>query len=392
MRQYTRGLAEVGARVFGIGDTPKEALPPDLQRYLSAYLTVPRLLDEDDVLARATDWLRGRELDRVLANWEPLVTLAARMRERWGVPGMDLSTAIGFRDKEVMKERAEAAGLRVPRARRAGTAQAVREAAEEIGYPLIVKPIAGAGSADTYRVDSSEELTKVLAALRHVEEVSVEEYIEGEELTFDTVCIEGVPVFENVAHYLPKPLEARSVEHLSPVIITVRDMDQAWLQPGIELGRAVLTALGMHDGFTHMEWFLTPSGEAVFGEIGARPGGAHLVDQMNYTIDADLFREWARAVCWHAFDAETERKYNAAIIFKRARGQGRIRAIDGLQEYRARFGEHIVEESLLPIGAERRNWRNTLVSDGYLLVRHPDWDEAKRMAFAAASDIALRAG
>ena len=222
--------------------------------------------------------------------------------------------------------------------------------------------------------------------------MSVEEYIEGEELTFDTVCIEGVPVFENVAHYLPKPLEARSVEHLSPVIITVRDMKQAWLQPGIELGRAVLSALGMHDGFTHMEWFLTPSGEAVFGEIGARPGGAHLVDQMNYTIDADLFREWARAVCWHAFDADTERKYNAAIIFKRARGRGRIRAIDGLDEYRARFGEHIVEESLLPVGAERRNWRNTLVSDGYLLVRHPDWDEAKRMAFAAASDIALRAG
>jgi hypothetical protein len=36
----------------------------------------------------------------------------------------------------------------------------------------------------------------------------------------------------------------------------------------------------------------------VFGEIGCRPGGAHIVDQMNYTSDIDLFREWARVACW----------------------------------------------------------------------------------------------
>src|SRR5258708_27047845 len=41
------------------------------------------------------------------------------------------------------------------------------------------------------------------------------------------------------------------------------------------------------DGFAHMEWFLKPSGEVVFGEIGCRSGGAHLVDQMNYTCDIE---------------------------------------------------------------------------------------------------------
>ena len=51
----------------------------------------------------------------------------------------------------------------------------------------------------------------------------------------------------------------------------------------------------MGDGFTHMEWFKKADGEVVFGEIGCRPGGAGLVDQMNYTSDIDLFREWARS-------------------------------------------------------------------------------------------------
>jgi hypothetical protein len=206
------------------------------------------------------------------------------------------------------------------------------------------------------------------------------------------VCIGGEPAFENVASYLPKPLIARTNEWISPVIITVRDLAQPRLQPGIALGRKVLQALGMQDGFTHMEWFLTPSGEAVFGEIGCRPGGAHLVDQMNYTCNVDLFREWARAVCYGRFEGDTKRKYNVAIVFKRALGQGRIRAITGLEDYRQRFGAWLVEEKLLPIGTPRRNWKHTLVSDGYLMVRHPDWDEAYRMAFAAATDVTLHAG
>jgi hypothetical protein len=101
------------------------------------------------------------------------------------------------------------------------------------------------------------ELEAALQATRAVPEASCEEYVEGEEFTFDTVCIDAKPAFENIAAYLPKPLEARSQEWVSPVIITVRDMDQERLAPGVELGRKVLAALGMGDGFTHMEWFLT---------------------------------------------------------------------------------------------------------------------------------------
>ena len=42
------------------------------------------------------------------------------------------------------------------------TASECRAAAAELGYPLIVKPIAGAGSADTYRLRNDAELEIVL--------------------------------------------------------------------------------------------------------------------------------------------------------------------------------------------------------------------------------------
>jgi biotin carboxylase len=389
MQQYTRGLAEVGVRVYGVGDTPVAALPSSLKQYLTDYLQVPRILDDDDVVARVTAWMRGREVDRVLANWEVMVLTAARLRERFGVPGMSLDAVRGFRDKQLMKERVQAAGLRVPRAERVRTVSEARAAAERVGYPLILKPIAGAGSADTHRVEDASELETALRRMLHVGEASCEEFIDGEEFTFDTVCIGGRPAFVNVAQYLPRPLIARTNEWISPVIVTVRDLAQERLADGIRLGHQVLEALGMGDGFTHMEWFRKPDGEVVFGEIGCRPGGAHLVDQMNYTCDIDLFREWARAVCWGRFDAPTERKYNAAIIFKRALGRGRIVRIDGLGDFMRRRGEHVVEQRLLPVGSQRRDWKQTLLSDGHVLLRHPDWDTACEMAADAARSITM---
>ncbi|MCB9700852.1 MAG: hypothetical protein H6711_03045 [Myxococcales bacterium] len=392
MPHFTRGLAELGVEVLGVGDHSVGSLPPMVKRSLHDYLQVPRIMDEADTIPRVHAWLRGREIDRIESLWEPLVLLAARLRERLGVPGMSHDAVLGFRDKQLMKERIAAAGLRVPRSRRVRSEAEVWAAAEAIGYPLILKPIAGAGSADTYRVDDRAAMERLLPRIRHVQEASCEEFVDGEEFTYDTICVDGRPVYENVAQYLPRPLIARTNEWISPVICTVRDLAQPAIRPGIELGRQVLHALGMGSGFTHMEWYRKADGEVVFGEIGCRPGGARLVDQMNYTGDVDLFREWGRAIAFGRFGGSTERLYNTAIIFKRALGQGRITRVEGLNELYRRYGRWICAVDLLPVGAQRRNWLQTLVSDGWMMIRHPEWRSALEIANAAATEVTLYAG
>ncbi len=392
MQDFTRGLAEVGAQIYGVGDTPRSSLPAKVQKHLRDYLQIPGLFDEDDALRRIVAAGRALEVDRVECMWEPCVVLAARVREALGVPGMSSDTALGFRDKPIMKERVMAAGLRVPQFARVRTAAEALAAAEEIGYPVIVKPVAGAGTADTYRADDPAELRGVLGAVAHHSEVNLEEFIDGEEFTYDTVCLDGTPVFESVAQYHPKPLEGRTHEWITPAQIVFRDPYQPELRAGIELGRGVLKALGMGTGFTHMEWFRKPNGEVVFGEIAARSPGAKLVDQMNYANDFDIYREWARTVCWGSFDARPNRRYHVAALFKRATGQGRIRRIEGLDEIRARLGDSLVVNDLLPIGTPRRDWHQTLLSDGYMILRHPDYRECmSRMAFAI-SKLRIYAG
>jgi hypothetical protein len=112
---------------------------------------------------------------------------------------------------------------------------------------------------------------------------------------------------------------------------------------------------------------------------------------MNFVGDVDLFDGYAEADLKGTFSVPTARKYNVSNIFKRAQGKGRIRRVEGLESIMARFGEHIVHVDLLPVGAERRNWVQTLVSDGYVVVRHPDLQACYDISDAVGTDLQLYA-
>jgi hypothetical protein len=390
MAYFTRALSAVGATVIGVGDQPASALPDAARDALAHYEHVT-LSDEGAVLGALHGLARHVSIDQVECLWEPYMLLAARIRESFGVPGMTVEQTVPFRDKERMKRAIDAAEIRTPWHVSATTVAAVWEAAERVGYPLIVKPIAGAGSADTYRVDSAPELADVLPSLRHVPEVSVEEFIDGEEFTFDTVCANGSILFENVMWYRPRPLQMRMHEWISPTSIVLRDLTIPDLQGGRRMGAEVLSALGFSTGFTHMEWYRKSDGEAVFGEIGARPPGARVVDLMNYATDGDLYVAWAEAVVHGRLSQPLERRFNSGCVFKRAKGVGRITHVDGLEALLAEYGDDVVLVDLLPVGAPRRDWRAVLISDGMIVVRHPELQRVIEMTERFAADLHMHA-
>jgi len=389
---FVRGLDAAGARVIGLGDQPADALPETSRRHLADYVQVRSFADEDAIVgqvARAASLLR---IDQVESLWEPTMLLAARLREALGLPGMSVEETIPFRDKERMKQVLDAAGIRTPHHYSATTGAGVRDAAERVGFPLIVKPIAGAGSADTHRVESYEQLDRVIPSLRRQPVVSVEEFVDGDEFTYDTICAGGRVLFENVCWYRPRPLITRQLEWVSPITLALRDTSVPHLAAGVAMGRSVLRALGFESGFTHMEWYLRADGSAVFGEIGARPPGARTVDVMNYSCDSDLFQRWAEAVVHGAFSGPVVRTYNAASIFKRAQGHGRIVRIDGLAHLLAEYDDSVCTIDLLPIGAPRRDWLRTLISDGMVIVRHPELSQCVEIADRFAAELQLFAG
>ena len=94
MPEFARGLAEVGATVFGVGDQPAERLPERTRRALAAYIQVRSLFDEARCIEELRGQLRGRRIDRVESLWEPLMLLAARLREALGVAGLGVAATV----------------------------------------------------------------------------------------------------------------------------------------------------------------------------------------------------------------------------------------------------------------------------------------------------------
>ncbi|MEM9383185.1 MAG: ATP-grasp domain-containing protein, partial [Planctomycetota bacterium] len=382
-----------GVRVLGVGDQAPAAMDADVREALDDYLPVQNLWREESTVAAVRDWLGklGVQPHRVECLWEVGVVLAARMREAFDVPGMRVEQATAFRDKETMKTVLDANGIRTPHHYRARSTEEVAEAAGKVGYPLIVKPIDGAGSADTYVLRSEDELPDVLSAVRHVPEVSVEEFIEGEEFTYDAILANGETLFENVAWYRPKPLVARQNPWMSPQAVCLSDITQPDIASGVDLGRRALKALGYETGMAHMEWYRSDrTGEAIFGEVGARAPGGRLSHGMNYSTDGDVFRLWAEAITSGRTEQSMEKTFNAALVFKRAQGAGRtISRVDGLDRVLAEDGEHVPVVDLVPIGAPRRDWTQVVTGDGWCVARHMDLGETLRIADRLSSDVRI---
>jgi biotin carboxylase len=389
---FTRGLARQGHHVIGLGDQHEHDLPEIARQSLAAYLQVPSFTDQNAVLTKVAQAAGTVRIDRVECTWEPYMVLAAQIREMLNLPGMTVEQTVPFRDKEKMKQVLDSNDIRTPKHISSQTKDGVREAAGRIGYPICVKPISGAGSTDTYRVDNSEQLEEILPRLGHVQEVSVEEFIEADEFTFDTICVDGEIKFFNICKYRPRPLTGKTNEWISQQTIVLRDVHDPYYDSGRKMGVEVIKALGFQTGFTHMEWYRKSDGEAVFGEIAARPAGANTVDLMNFANDFDIYQGWAEAVTEGAFSLEFERKYNAAHIFKRAQGQGNIVRIDGLDGLLADYGEHMVVVDLLPVGAPRRDWKKLLRGDGMIIVRHPDFSSICEILDQIGTRLQMYAG
>ena len=240
--------------------------------------------------------------------------------------------------------------------------------------------------------DSDEALASILPQLRHVTEVSVEEFVEGDDFTYDTICVDGEIKMFFIAFYRPRALVARDNEWVSPQTISTRNVDDEHVAQGRAMGEAVMKALDFRTGITHMEWYRKPDGEAVFGEIAARAPGAGLVDLHNYAGDCDLYAAWAETVVHGRCSQQPSRRYNSVSIYKRAKGQGRIQSIEGLDPLLAEIGPHVCVLDLLPIGPPRRNWKQTLVSDGTVILRHPDLQRTMEMADLVGTRLQLHAG
>jgi D-alanine-D-alanine ligase-like ATP-grasp enzyme len=350
---------------------PAERIPPELRERLAGHWRVEDALDPRQ-LAWAVTGLAGRlgRVDRLVGALEQLQVPLAQVRESMGIEGMDVRTAQNVRDKSRMKETFQAAGIPCARhalVRSAGQAAAF---ADEVGFPLVAKPPDGAGAQSTFRLDDGDMLRGWLGAVPLGEDspALLEEFLTGEEHTFDSVTVGGSTVWSSIADYRPPPLEVLRNPWIQWSVVLPRDITGPRYEGIHRWGPAALKALGVTDALTHMEWFARPDGSVAISEVAARPPGAQLTSMHGYAHDFDLYRAWTELVI-HGRFAVPERRFAAGTAYLRGMGHGRVRAVHGIDDVQQQIG-HLVVEARLPQPGQPA--ASDYLGEGYAIVRHPD--------------------
>ena len=360
-----------GVRLGVITSEPVDNIHPELRRLLAGHWHVDDPLDPAQIADAVAGLSRqmGR-VERLVGALEQLQVPLAMAREGLGIDGMDVATALNVRDKSRMKEVLQAAGI--PCARHA-LVRSPTEAvafAQTVGFPLVAKPPAGAGAQATYRLDDERMLHSWLGVvvLHDQGPALLEEFLTGEEHSFDSVSMNGETAWMSISDYHPPPLEVLRNPWIQWTVLLPRRIDGPEYDGIREWGPAALRALGVRDALTHMEWFRRPDGSVAISEVAARPPGAQLTSMHGYAHDFDLYRAWAELVILDHF-APPERKYSAGTAYLRGMGHGRVRAVHGVDDVQRDVG-HLVVEARLPQPGQPA--ATDYVGEGYVIVRDPD--------------------
>ena len=291
-RDFVRALAEVGANVIGIGESPTEMLDEQLKGWMTHYHQVPTVVDVG-IMTDAVRWIQDKVwVDRLETTIEAHTMAAAQVRENCTIPGTSVRTAWLCRDKPSMKEALRAAGVPTAASTAADNAEQVHAFADAVGYPLILKPRSGAGAQDTTRVDNRAELDAALGAFggQGTDSIAVEEFVEGHEGFYDTLSIDGDPRSTSSRTTTPT-CSTRCAPDGSRRSSSRPTGSTRWPTTGscARWAHRVNEALGIGTSATHMEWFFGPKGLR-FSEIGCRPPGVGAWDLYSAGNDLDVYR------------------------------------------------------------------------------------------------------
>ena len=358
-------------RLGVITQDPAEKMSPSLASKVSAHWRVNDILDSGQ-LSWAAEELSKRlgKLDRLFGAYEQLQVPLAEVREKLNIDGMRPDVARRFRDKSEMKDTFRANGIPCAKHQLVESADEAVAFTASVGYPVVVKPPAGAGAIATFKADDEASLRDAIAKVRPSkgDPALVEEFIVGDEYSLETISINGHAVWHSLTHYYPTPLEAVRNPWIQWCVVSPREVNDAKYDDIRAAGSKALKVLGMDTGLSHMEWFRRRDGSVAISEVAARPPGAQITTLNSRAHDIDFVRAWAQVMVSGTFEIPT-RKYAVGVAFLRGQGAGRIKRVYGLDQIGREMGSLVVDVKIPEAGAAPSS---SYEGDGYIILRHPD--------------------
>ena len=232
--------------------------------------------DKDAILKVAVQ----EKIDAILTDQTDVsVPSVAYVAEKMNLRGIGYETALKFTDKYLMRQAAQKAGVGVPKFDKAFNLTEAIAVAENIGYPLVIKPADSSGSRGVRRINSVAELKKEFAATQKFSisgKVIVEGFIEGKEFLVDGYAMDGdywnldlgvKEYFNCPGMYVSKMCMFSSVKRINNRVG----------QLVLDANKKLVRAMNLPFGITHAEYLYNATEDKVYlVEIAARSGGVYL--------------------------------------------------------------------------------------------------------------------
>ena len=279
----------------------------------------------------------------MLPGVEYAVPFAARLAERYGVPGAGFGAAQILRDKALLRTVTRAAGIANPRSEAVDGPDAVRAFMAGQGGPVILKPANRQASVGTKILFDSAEIDRAWTECTQQDEgvfvpgrgmplrMLVEQYVEGDEYSVEMVVRDGERLFGNVTAKTvypgPRPVE---LGHTVPAALAAAETELLLAET-----ESVLAAAGFSTGFVHCEWIVS-GGTPYLVECAGRMPGDGIMELIQKAWQFDVVGLYLAAMEGRPFTGEVPEHApaGAAVWFLHVE-PGEVLSVDGAEAAKA---------------------------------------------------------
>lgn len=276
-------------------------------------------------------------LDAVLAVDDLGVLIACAASSRLGFRHNPLKAVVAARDKIVMRELFAKASIRQPEFRVVSPDGDVATAAEEVGFPCVVKPVSRSASQGVIRADDADQARTAGLRVRTIvndpsERLLVERFVPGDEVAVEGLLRSGrlkvLAVFDK-----PDSLDGPYFEET--IYVTPSRKDPATLVDIESTAAEAAGALGLTEGPVHVELRIGPDGTVTVLEVAARSIGGLCSRALRFGAGVSL----EELIIRHALDLRPQdlaREAQASgVMMLPIRAGGVLDRVDGQEQARA---------------------------------------------------------
>ena len=385
---------------FVVIEEPDVIAQRDLATFVPDLSVVRELIPWEYQLPAAADrfFLEHRDLDviAVVPALEYAVPFAARLAERYGVPGATLGAAELLRDKHLLRSVTAVAGIANPESELVSDPDDVRDFARCHPGPVVVKPANRQAAVGTFIVKDLADIDRGWAqAIEQDEGVYVprraiatrmlaERFVDGPEFSVEMLVQDGQSLFANVTgkELVPGP---RPVElgHIVPA-----DIRAPVATALVDATRRVVDAVGFGTGFLHCEWIVA-GGVPYLVECAGRMPGDHIMELIRHAWPLDIVRRYLAALRGEPPERVTSTPRFAGAVWFLHADTGVVEGIDGLDEARAVPGIAVVDCEV-SVGDQTHAIRSSWDRVGVIMAFGKDAAEAVHKVRSTAEMIKFR--